>query len=112
MQNQQQNNHQQQNNSVILDNNNHLKPIRIYIKESFSSNRKGYLVYIDWTFQEMASALSPQITADFNVERNTFQLIPFGQTESEYGYDISHFDGVQLREHWANVAEMGFYLDR
>jgi hypothetical protein len=105
-------NQQNNNNSIRLDNNNYLKPIRIYIKELFTTNRREYLVYPDWTFQQMASALSPQIITDFNVERNMFHLIPYGQEESEYGYDISHFEGVQLREHWNNVAEMGFYLKR
>ena len=110
MQNQQQNN--QQNQSIRLDNNNYLKAIRIPIKESFTSNRREYLVYPDWTFQQMSSALSPLITTDFNVERTTFKLIPYGQEESEYGYDISRFEGVQLREHWDTVLKMGFYLKR
>ncbi len=110
MQNQQQNN--QQNQSIRLDNNNYLKAIRIPIKESFTSNRREYFVYPDWTFQQMASALSPLITTDFNVERTMFRLIPYGQEESEYGYDISRFEGVQIREHWATIAKMGFYLKR
>lgn len=105
---------QQQNQSIRLDNNNnnHLKPIRIPIKESFRSNRIEYLVYPDWTFQQMASALSPQITTDFNTERSMFRLIPFGQADSEYGYDISRFEGLQLQEYWSNIPEMGFYLKR
>lgn len=103
---------QQQNQSIRLDNNNYLKAIRIPIKESFTTNRREYLVYPDWTFQQMSSALSPQITTDFNAERTTFKLIPYGQEESEYGYDISRFEGVQIREHWATVGEMGFYLKR
>lgn len=92
--------------------NTNTKPISIPIKESFTTNKREYLVYSDWTFQQLEKALCPQISGDFNIERGMFRLIPYGQDHSEYGQDISRFEGMQLREYWDNILDIGFYLKR
>ncbi len=86
--------------------------INIPVKESFTSNIKEYVASVDWTFQQLERVLDLQITRDFNVGRGRFRLIPYGQPDSENGYDISRFQNVKLKEYWRSILEMGFYLKR
>jgi hypothetical protein len=106
----QSNNNNNTNNSIT----NNRRPVSIYIKEANTETRKEYLVFTDWTVQQLAHALSPQIARDFNVERDRFNLIPYGQEAAEEGISINRFRyrGFLLRQIWNSELDMGFYLKR
>jgi hypothetical protein len=98
------------------NNNNYInpRPVTLWIKEAFTATRSEYLVFTDWTTMQMMDALKPQIVRDFNVERDRFYLIPYGQEEAEEGYSINNFRyrDLQLRQIWDYELNMGFYLHR
>ena len=104
----------QSNNNTNFNINTNLRPISIWIKEAFTETRREYLVFPDWTTMQMIDALKPQIVRDFNVERDRFYLVPFGQEEAEEGYSITNFRyrDLQLRQIWDYELNMGFYLQR
>jgi hypothetical protein len=97
-----------------VNNANNRRPVSIYIKEAYTGSRKEYLVFTDWTVQQLAHALSPQIARDFNVDRDRFNLIPYGQDAAEEGITINRFRyrGFLLRQIWNSELDMGFYLKR
>jgi hypothetical protein len=109
----QSNNHTYTNTYTNNDTNNR-RPVSIYIKEAYTDSRKEYLVFTDWTVQQLAHALSPQIARDFNVDRDRFNLIPYGQDAAEEGSTINRFRyrGFLLRQLWNSELDMGFYLKR
>jgi hypothetical protein len=104
----------QSNNNNNNNNNNNLRPVSLWVKEAFTATRKEYLVFPDWTTMQMMDALRPQIVRDFNVDRERFYLVPFGQEEAEEGYSITNFRyrDLQLRQIWDCQLNMGFYLHR
>ena len=104
---------------------NNTRPVSIFIKEAYTELRYPYLVYTDWTIDQMMDALAPQLARDFNLERDPHQLfprailIPFGQAgvyqAAEEGYDCSSFLGLKLNQMWDETlleTNIGFYLKR
>ncbi len=93
---------------------NNRRPVSVYIKEAYTGSRKEYLVFTDWTVEQLAHALSPQISRDFNVDRDRFNLIPYGQDDAEDGNTINCFQYQRLMVQYIFNSEldMGFYLKR
>ena len=105
-----------QSNTNNNDNNdtNNRRPVSVCIKEAYTGTRKEYLVFTDWTVEQLAHALSPQIARDFNVERDRFNLIPYGQDDAEEGLTINSFqyERLLILQIFNSELDMGFYLKR
>jgi len=96
----------------IYNNNNYLTipPVYVYFKEAFTTNKKTYLVYPDWTLNQFRDAMKPLIAIDFGFD--AFDLVQTGQPRSENGEPMAQSNDIKLKDLWTSELMISFYIRR
>ena len=90
-----------------------LKPVLIYFKAIDTGNTTTYLVYPDWNINQFINAIQPLISIDFNVDEESFELIPAGQDDQENGLSIHQYSpdfNTKLSELFDKILQVSFYI--
>ena len=88
-----------------------IPPAYVYFKEAFTTNRKTYLVYPDWTLNQFRNAMKPLIAIDFGLD--AFDLVQTGQPSSENGEPMPQSNEIKLKDLWTSELLMiAFYIRR
>jgi hypothetical protein len=87
-----------------------IPPVYVYFKEAWTTNRKNYLVYPDWTLNQFRDAMKPLIAIDFGFD--AFELVQTGQSSSENSEAIPQSNDIKLKDLWTSELTIAFYIRR
>jgi hypothetical protein len=99
---------------MSLNNNNYLTipPVYVYFKEAWTTNKKTYLIYPDWTLNQFRDAMKSLVAIDFNMEPDAFDFVLVGQPQGELGSSLPQSNEIKLRDLWAQELTISFYIRR
>ena len=99
---------------MSLNNNTYLTipPVYVYFKEAWTTNRKTYLIYLDWTLNQFRDALKPLVAIDFNMEPGAFEFVLVGQSEGELGSSLPQSNDIKMKDLWTQELMISFYIRR
>jgi hypothetical protein len=96
------------------NNNNYLTipPVYVYFKEASTTNKKTYLIYLDWTLNQFRDALKPLVAIDFNMEPDAFEFVLVGQPQGELGSSLPQSNDIKMKDLWTQELMISFYIRR
>ena len=96
------------------NNNNYLTipPVYVYFKEASTTNKKTYLIYLDWTLNQFRDALKPLVAIDFNMEPDAFEFVLVGQPQGELGTSLPQSNDIKMKDLWTQELMISFYIRR
>ena len=96
------------------NNNNYLTipPVYVYFKEAWTTNKKTYLIYLDWTLNQFRDALKPLVAIDFNMEQDAFEFVLVGQPQGELGSSLPESNDIKMKDLWTQELMIAFYIRR
>ena len=101
---------------MSLNNNNTyltIPPVYVYFKEAWTTNRKTYLIYLDWTLNQFRDALKPLVAIDFNMDPDAFEFVLVGQSGEENGNVLPQSNDIKMKDLWTSELLMiTFYIRR
>ena len=99
---------------MSLNNNTYLTipPVYVYFKEAWTTNRKTYLIYLDWTLNQFRDALKPLVAIDFGLEPDAFDFVQVGQPNGELGNVLPESNEIKLKDLWTQELMISFYIRR
>jgi len=97
---------------MSLNNNLTIPPVYAYFKEAWTTNKKTYLFYLDWTLNQFRDALKPLVAIDFNMEPDAFEFVLVGQPEGELGSSLPQSNDIKMKDLWTDELMIAFYIRR